>query len=235
MTPLRLSLLSVSLGLLLLSGCSSQSYSIRELGHPAFEEVVGKETEFERADPSQRMGMDAYTSDVEDDADHSFGVSFWPAGTKDKIGLEVRARSKSSLGLDRLAVAVFAVSQSEASRFDVTGQLPDAASPIAYSSKSEVDEDDNVILTLVFKRDAVPAGTEKLAIPTLAQFEDGWIHIKYYSTVVPNVIRPLTKEEVEQLKKLQEAEKGKEAGGGEAKIPPSDDPPADGTDAAKNP
>ena len=232
MKRLPLLLLPASL-MLLASGCSSQTYSISELGHPAFGELVGNETEFERPDPKQRMGLDAYTSDMESDGDHPFGISFWPAGTQDKIGLEVRARAKSNLVLDHLAAAVFPVTQSEASRFEISGQLPDNSTPIAYSSKSEVDAEDNVILTLIFERAAVPEGTEKLAIPTLARFEDGWIHIKYYSTVVPNVIKGLTKEEVEQFRQQRAEQEKKGTGEDEAQADLA--APADGAGPLKPP
>ena len=127
--------------ILLVSGCSSQTYSIRELGHPAFESVVGKETAFERADEEQRKGLDAFTSDVQASGDHSFIVSFWPAGSEDKIGLEIRARAKGKLSLERLAAAVFAVSRKESSTFSLTGALPAPRAPIAFSGESEEDEE----------------------------------------------------------------------------------------------
>lgn len=206
MNTSRLSPLLVTLALLLLSGCSSQTYSIRQLGHPAFEPVVGKETAFERADPKQRQGLDAFTRDVEDDGDHSFLISFWPAGTEGKIGLEVRARAKGKLPLERLAAAVFAVSRQDSSTFSVTGELPDPNASIAFSAKSKVDEDGNTILTLIFDRKAIPEEAEWLAIPTLTQFADGWIHIKYYETTIPEVTKLPTKEEVEQMIKAREAQ-----------------------------
>ncbi len=175
---------------LLLAGCGGPSQTLRQLGHPAFEEVVGKDTLYSRADPEQRMGMDAYTGDVDSDGDHSFIISFWPAGTEEKIGLEVRARGKGQLNLESLAAAVFPITRQQAQRFEAIGELPDpSATPIAFSGASEQDESGNTVLYLFFLRSAIPAGTEWLAIPTLARFADGWIHVRYYETAIPEAMK----------------------------------------------
>ena len=216
--------LLASLVLLLVSGCSSQTYSIRELGHPAFEPVVGKETAFQRADEKQRQGLDAFTSDVESDGDHSFLVSFWPAGTEERVGLEIRARAKGKLSLEKLAAAVFAVSRQESSAFSVTGALPDSAAPIAFTGESEEDDDGNIVLTLIFERNAIPEDAEWLAIPTLAQFKDGWIHIKYYETTIPDVTKLPTKEDVERMIKARQAKDGETPPAEDAKQPTGDEP-----------
>jgi hypothetical protein len=174
------------LSLLLLSvGCNTPSLTIRDLGHPAFEEVVGAETLFARPALDQRLGLDAFTSDVDEGANHKFVVSFWPTANKDKIGLQVRAAGVGHLELAKLAVAAFPVTRQQALRFEAIGELPDPLHPIAVSTKTERDENGGATLYLFFERSAIPAGTEWLAIPTLAQFKDGWIHIRFYETAIP--------------------------------------------------
>ncbi len=204
----RASSLLACLALLLVSGCSSQTYSIRELGHPAFESIVGRETAFERADPKQRQGLDAFTGDVQDEGDHRLTVRFSPVGSEDKIGLEIRARAKGKLPLQRLAAAVFAVSRQESSTFAVTGVLPDSSAPIAFSGEYEQDEDGWINLILIFERKAIPEDAEWLAISTLSQFADDWIRINFLGTMIPAVTRPLTKEDVEQIIKARQAKDG---------------------------
>lgn len=175
--------------LALAAGCNTPSMTIRELGHPAFESVVGKETLFARPNPNQRTGLDAFTQDVEDDANHRFEISFWPTANEKKIVLEVRAAARGRLQLSTLASAAFAVTRRQALRFEAIGELPDPAHPIAISTKTEFNEKGGATLYLFFDRAAIPEGTEWLAIPTLARFKDGWISILFYETAIPTPMK----------------------------------------------
>jgi hypothetical protein len=52
-----------------------------------------------------------------------------------------------------------------------------------------VDENGNTVLYLFFLRGDIPAGTEWLAIPTLARFADGWVHVRHYETAIPEPMK----------------------------------------------
>jgi hypothetical protein len=175
----------------LLLGCTGPSQTIRQLGHPTFEVVVGKGTLYTRPDPEQRQGMDAYTSESKGNADHTFMISFWPTGNEDTISLEIRARANGKLQLESLAAAAFPLTRQQAQRFKVMGELPQTdqrgapAAPIALETRSEFTESGTTILYLTVPRSASPAGTEWLAVPTLAKFKDEWISVRFYETAVP--------------------------------------------------
>ena len=165
----------------LLAGCRGESFTIRQLGHPAFDEVVGAETRYWQVDPKQERGMDVYPEGIDEDANHGFLVRFWPLGTLDQVILKVTARPKGRLALKRLAMAAFPVTRQEAQTFERFGTLPAADQPLKVST--EVTEEDGwLVQFLTLDRSEIPAKTVKLAIPTLAEFADGWIYVRYYHT-----------------------------------------------------
>jgi hypothetical protein len=192
--------------LLLVAGCSGPSYTIAQLGHQVFEPAVGKDTLFERADPNQRGNLDAFPEEASDDADHRFLVSFLPAGSEERVGVEVRAHVKGKLGFRLLASAAYPLSRQEAARFSATGELPKGAEPLGVETESEEDEVGWRVLHLIFDRKKIPAGAEMLAVPTLAQFKDGWISVRFYTTRVPEPLKMLTAEEIKQFRRRQARE-----------------------------
>lgn len=195
--------------LLPLAACA-ETHTIRQLGHPEFEGVVGAETRFERVGVRQVGQLDAFPETADDDGDHRFMHTIWPSGTEEAVFLDVRAgqRPPTGLPLDSLSVAVYALDAQQAQAFAVDGKLPNAEEPITAVTTGE--KQDGVLgVLLQLPRSAIPAGTEKLAFPILVQFEDGWIHLLYYQTGIPAAIRELDPEE---LRQQQEA--APPAGGG---------------------
>lgn len=166
------------------AGCSGPTHTIRELGHPAFEEVVGASTRYERPAPKERNGLNAFTEGVDDDAKHLLEMRFLPVATKEKIGLEIKARPMAGLRLRTMAAAVFAVSRQEGQAFVARGALPAPEQPILVQTKFKQDKQGWMVVQLIFKRSAVPPGKE-LAVPALVQFTDGWIYVRFYRTGVP--------------------------------------------------
>ncbi|RMG07722.1 MAG: hypothetical protein D6731_23120 [Planctomycetota bacterium] len=201
MTPSRpLALLGLALAACG-SGCAAPRHSIADLGFPAFSEHLGTEARYTLAAEDQRGSLDAYPPQADDDADHRYVLSFLPAGSEERVGIEVRAHVKGKLGFRRLLAAAYPVSNREAGRFAQGGSLPQGRSPLAISSESREDEAGWRILHLVLPRDRLPADCEALAVPTLAEFKDGWISVRFYTTRVPEPIKLLSAEELEALRR----------------------------------
>lgn len=206
-------LLLLVLLLLPLAACA-ETYTIRQLGHPEFEGVVGGDTQFQRVGARQVGQLDAYPATADDDGDHRFLHTIWPSGTEEAVYLDVRAgqRKPTGLPLDSLSVAVYALNGEQAQKFAVDGSLPDAAAPITAVTTEE--KQDGVLgVLLKLPRSAIPEGTEKLAFPILVQFEDGWIHLLYYQTGIPAPIREIDPEELRRQQEQQQ--EGTTAPGGE--------------------
>ncbi len=185
-----------------LAGCRGPTATIGEHGFPVFAEVVGADAQLERPDPKQTQGLDAFGERVDKSADHRFAVRFWPLSSEEKVAVEVKARADGNLQIGELAMAAYPVTRTEAERFRMRGVLPDpAAEPIAFARGGEQDGEGSISLILIFPRDAIPEGTERLALPTLARFDDGWVHVRFYQTAVPEPLRRLSSEEVEAFKK----------------------------------
>lgn len=215
---------------LLLAGCGGPQLTIRELSYPVFEQVVGAETRYERADPAQVQGLDAFPDQAEGDGDHRMHVNYWPGGDEERVVVVVTAKAKGSLPLGRLAGAVYPVSHAEAQTFARTGALPDpGAKPLCFSGQSELDEAGQRELRLELTRADVPPGTPFLAVPVLAEFKDGWIHVAFYRTMVPQPMKFLSEEELEDLKRRTQATHASPS----ATEPPA--PAAEGEPGAKNP
>ena len=175
--------------LIALAGCGGPSWTIRELGHPVFEPILGAQVRFERQDPDQIKQLDAYPDSVDFDADHRFGLAFKPTGDEAGLTFEVRAVPKGALRITDVAVAVFAATPQEAQNFEAFGELSSPESPLALETRVVEGEDGLRILALALPREALPAGTAWLAVPTLVRFADGWITIRFFKTVVPDVPR----------------------------------------------
>ncbi len=189
------------LALLLPTGCRGPTATIGELGFPMFADVVGPETKFERPDPRQTSGMDAFPERADPEGDHYLAVRYMPLSSDTTIAIEFKARARSRPGLDKLALAVYPATRTEAERFSVSGTLPAGiGAPIAEAVGGDRDETGGLTLAVLFPRAAVPEGTERLIVPSLAQYEDGWIYVRFYQTAVPAPIKLVTPEEMEALR-----------------------------------
>lgn len=190
-----LSLLLVCL-LPLCAGCAGPTFTIRELGQPAFEPLLGSER-LEGLEEEQTKGFDAFDpARVEDEGDHRLALRFWPLGDATLIAIEVRARGLGRLRLSDLAAAIYPATLAEASAFEAQGTLP-AGEPLVYSQESERDGESRV-LVLRLPRDQVPPGCEAFAVPVLSRFEDGWVHVQFYRTAIPEPLRRETPEEAQR-------------------------------------
>lgn len=206
---MSLRLLVLALLLLPLAACA-ETHTIRQLGHPEFEGVVGAETRFQRVDARQVGQLDAFPETADEEGDHRFLHTIWPSGTEEAVYLDVRAgpRPPTGLPLDSLSVGVYALTADQAQKFALDGTLPDPERPItAVTTK---DKQDGVLGLLVkLPRSAIPEGTQKLAFPILVQFEDGWIHLLYYQTGIPAAVREIDPE----LLREQQGEAAPSTGG----------------------
>ena len=214
-----LSSLSLLISLLsLCAGCAGPTFTVRELGQPAFEPLLGSER-LERIEEEQTKGFDAFDpARVEDDGDHRLALRFWPLGDATLIAFEVRARGLGRLRLSDLAAAIYPATLAEASAFEVQGTLP-AAEPLVYGQESERDGESRV-LVLRLPREQVPPGCEALVVPVLSRFEDGWVHVQFYRTAIPEPLRRETPEEAQRR-----ADAGP-PGAVEAPAPPAEGAPA---------
>ena len=234
----RRSLALLSPLLLSLSACA-ETYTIRQLGHPEFEKVVGADAQFERVGTRQVGQLDAFPATADDEGDHRFLHTIWPSGSADAVYLDVRAgqRQPTGLPLRSLTVGVYALDAQQAQTFALDGALPEPEQPLTVVTTQEKQEGVLGVL-LELPRAAIPAGTAKLAFPILVQFEDGWIHLLFYQTGIPAAVNELTPEELERLREEQGRQQGAGGpGGGEApppseEAPPSEEmPPGDAGDA----
>lgn len=182
----RAAALAVCLPLLSLGACA-ETATIRQLGHPEFEQVVGAETRFERVGARQIQNLDAFPSQADEGANHKFVHSIDPRGANDAVHLDVRAGPHPDEGMpiDSLSLAVYAVSAQQAMRFANDGELPAGAQPLTVVTTKDKVDGSILATVLALPRGAIPAGTERLACPILVQFADGWIHLYFYQTVVP--------------------------------------------------
>lgn len=193
----RLAVALLSSLALSLAGCA-ETATIRQLGHPEFEQVVGKDTRFERVGARQIQNLDAFPERADEGANHRFVHSIDPRGTDEAVYLDVRAGPHPDRGvpLESLSVGVYAVSAQEAMAFANDGRLPAPEQPLTLvTTKEKVDG----IVALIVKlpRSALPASAERLACPILVQFEDGWIHLYYYQTIVPAPPSPIDPADLE--------------------------------------
>ncbi|MGE0712414.1 MAG: hypothetical protein AB7N76_32865 [Planctomycetota bacterium] len=173
------------LAALLLCGCGGPTRTVRELGHPEFERYVGAQTAFRRPDERQIKGLDAYPPDtVDGDADHGFFITIWPTGDAEQVWIGIEVQPRGELPLKQLVAAVFPATAQEAASFEVDGRLPQGAEPLLVADEP-IRGGRGMAVKMLFDRAKLPAGKDHLAIPTLTQFEDGWINIRFYKTKVP--------------------------------------------------
>lgn len=183
----RVALLAV---LAVLAGCAADgpALTIRELGHPAFAAVVGSDARFVQAPPQPRArGLDAWPAEGEPGGVHRSVLHAAPAGLEDAVLLAVGvAVEREWVPLRRLAVACFAVRDPEGWEFFRTGKLPRPDEvPLDLSHTDQPDSNGVLKLLVRLPRERIPAGTERLAFPILFQFQDGWIHLAWYHSIVP--------------------------------------------------
>jgi hypothetical protein len=232
-------------------GACAQTATIRELGHPAFEPVVGAETRFELLDGAQKGELLAYPDTVRMEEDHRWIFGAIPTGTADHVLLEIRAaaRPPSGLPLAKLAAAIYPLTLAQAAEFSRTGALPAPESPVAFEWTSEHETLPNdqrvMILNLRVPRAALPPDADRLAATILAQLEDGWVHVRFYQTGVPvpqtdpTEQAPATEPPADQAPAAEPPAGEPPAGEPPAGEPPVDEPapaeeapPADGSDEA---
>jgi hypothetical protein len=172
-----------------LTACAETS-SIRQMGHPEFEQVVGAETEFQRADEQQQGQVDAFPDGADAEGDHRFLASIIPIGVEEVVVLDVRAaeRPPTGLPLKSLTVGAYALNAEQAGQYAVDGSLPSPETPLIVLTTTEKGEEGVLMLTVQLPRDAIPEGTEKLAFPICVQFQDGWINLVFYQTGIPAVV-----------------------------------------------
>jgi hypothetical protein len=179
-----------ALGLLLLvaAGCSGPQGTISQLGQPAFEPILGATVYELASEEPQPKGFDAFDpATVQDDADHRLALSFLPMADEEQTAIEIRAQVVGGLPLRDLAAAVYPATRANCQAFESRGALPEGA-PIFTASDSKATSKGRV-LTMIFPRSSIPAGTLGFAIPILLRFEDGWIRVQYYQTAVPEPLR----------------------------------------------
>jgi hypothetical protein len=175
------------------AGCAAPpSATIRELGQPAFEEVVGAGTRFVRTRASKGgpsgNGFDAWAAEGSPGDEHRAFLSVVPTGLPETVLLAVGvAGHPGAPPLQRLAIACFPVGEAEAWEFFRSGRLPRPDEPpLGGLARADAPDPDGVLRLLVrLPRAAIPAGTERLAFPILFQFADGWLHVTWYQTIVP--------------------------------------------------
>jgi hypothetical protein len=162
-----------------------REYTVRELGQPWFEDLLGKDTKFQRADLGQEGGLDAIPSTAQDQADHRFhGPVVKAEGTKEHVKVDIRVKPRE-MKLTLLAPAAFPLSKEAFEAFAAKGTLPQGATPIQRVVERTVHEEGVLHALLTVRRADLPPGTEMLAVPSLLQFEDGWVHIDFLVIKVP--------------------------------------------------
>lgn len=210
--PARFAGWACALSSLVCLGCAGPQGTISEFGQPAFEPVLGT-TLLERAsEEPQPKGFDAFDpGPVQTDADHRLVLSFRPMADEVDTSVEIFAQGQGELRLQDLAAAVYPATRAECQTFEATGVLP-AGKPVFFSRASKATAKGRV-LTMIFPRTAVPAGTAGFAIPILVRFEDGWVRVQYYRTAVPQPLRRESPEaaEARAKKELRDAFEAKRA------------------------
>ena len=211
------------LGAFVLAGCAGPTATIRELGQPAFEPLLGQ-IRLERVSEPQTGGFDVFDPDTaQKGSDHRIGLRFWPLADSETIAIEIRSRSLGKLRLRDLAAAVYPATRSQCQDYQATGNLP-ALEPVLYTSDSK-DDRGGRILTMTFPRSSLPKGTTNLAVPVLLRFEDGWVRVQYYSTAVPEPLRRETPEAAEARLKKEIADAIAAKRKAEGKSPKDEAPP----------
>jgi len=196
--------------LALLAGCSGPSYTIAELGHGEFEPIVGKETRYYRIDDQQIKAIDAYTDEVDNEADHRFQVTFWPTGDEQYVLIGIEVHPRGALPITDLAAVVYAVDPQTAANFEVKGKLPEDAEPLA-SSPEPITGEGGMAIKILLPRERIPEGKTWLAVPTLTRFKDGWIHLRFYKTAVPAKISEMQRKMAGEQPPEPGAEQGQPA------------------------
>ena len=179
------------LALPLLAACTAPpSATIRELGQPGFEEVLGPAARFVRAESTSRSGLDAWPAGGDAGGEHRALLHVVPSGLEDQVLLAVGVAAwDGAPALRRLAVTCYPVGEVEGWDFFRTGRLPRPDEPPLLLARAERPDPDGVLRLLVrLPRDQVPAGTARLAFPILFEFVDGWIHLAWYHTIVPQPV-----------------------------------------------
>lgn len=180
--------------LLAVVGCAApESFTIRELGQPAFEPLLGPQTRFVRATPQggpQGQGLDAWLAEGDHANEHRAFLSVVPTGLPETVLLAVGvAGNPAAPPLARLAVACYPLREAEAWEFLRTGRLPDPDAATLTLARVDAPDPDGVLrLLLKLPRAQVPPGTERLGFPILFQFQDGWIHLAWYQSIVPEPV-----------------------------------------------
>jgi hypothetical protein len=160
--------------------------TIRDLGRPEFEEVVGKDTRFTRPDEKQVGSFDAYPATADPKLDHNWVFMFLPAGSPDTVAVQVRAAAKTTGNpLTDLAGAVYPLTQEQIPDYRRTGKVP--GEPLANKVTSAPSDPEKGVYELIIElpRASIPQGTDKLAVPLLARFKDGWVSVHLSLTGVP--------------------------------------------------
>jgi hypothetical protein len=172
------------LGVLLLAGCGGPTFTIRELGQPAFERYVGAETRFERVDERELQGLNAFPDTSDSGADHRFGITFLPTGDAERVWLGIEVQPRGKLGIKQLVAAVYLVDATVAANFPTRGKLPPDAVPLMVADKV-IRGGKAMALKIMIPRKDLAGDKRYLAIPALTQFEDGWIYVRFLKTSIP--------------------------------------------------
>jgi len=192
---------------LLSTGCA-QTHTIRELGHPEFEAIVGAETRYERADDHaderQRGKIDAYPTDLE--GDHRTSLFFVPDGTAEQVVLTIRIGTKPVTGLPlaKLGVAVYGLAAADVAAYERDGKIPSPESPITARVMDAKDPQGGLAIRIEIPRGAIPPDAAKLACPLLVRFEDGWISLLFCQTGIPAVVQRGDPEELLEMHSIRD-------------------------------
>lgn len=202
MTRLVSSALLVGLALLS-SGCA-HTYTIRELGHPEFEAIVGAETRYQREDEKQKGMIDAFPTDLE--GDHRTSLFFVPDGTEEEVVLTIRIGTKPVTGLPlaQLGVAVYGLAAADVAAYERDGKIPSPESPITARVVDSKDPQGGLAIRIALPRSAIPTGAAKLACPLLVRFEDGWISLLFCQTGIPAVVPRGDPEELQKYHSIRD-------------------------------
>jgi hypothetical protein len=163
-------------------------HSIRDLGHPQFEEVLGTEAKYQRADLRQEGSVDALPTTAKDSQGHRFRKFTQPTATPDKVEVDVRImrHPQNSVPPDLLAVAAYPLPEADVELFTRSGSLASPDQPLALVVQREVTAPEGVLrAVLSLERSKLPAGCKHLAVTYLVRFEDGWIHVEFLEVPIP--------------------------------------------------
>jgi hypothetical protein len=164
----------------------AETRTIRGHGFPAFEEVAGPATPYRRADDREVEGRNL-VSEGAADGPHKIFMTITPFGTDADVLLEVRAKAQdvSASKVELVAVAAHPLAFAQIGPYRRDGVLPSAAAPLAVQSTTTQNEEGVVKLIFKMPRSAIPPGTERLAMPILVRYADGWVYVRFYETGIP--------------------------------------------------